>query len=210
MNETEASALIAQWLSERCGKLTASRMHQALDRTAKGAEGAKRRALKYEILAERMTGDTVHHPVNSYMRWGLEQETAGKAAYELATGRLITACGFIDHPQIEWLGATPDGLLPGAVFELKCPASTTHVQWLLAGGVPEQHKPQILVQLACTGREHAVFVSFDPRVRDPRRQLMIVEWTPKREEIEQIEEHARVFLREVETMFQQLISKEAA
>ena len=206
MNDAQKSA----FLSARCGKLTASRMHQALDMTAKGAEGAKRRALKYEILAERITGDAVPHHVNAYMQWGIDQEPAAKAAYELATGRLITPCETIDHPEIDLFAATPDGLLPGGVIEFKCPQTTTHVQWMLAGGVPDQHKPQILVQLACTGREHAVFVSYDPRVRDPRRQLHIAEWTPKREEIEWIEECACKFLAEVEAMFQQLINKEAA
>ncbi len=203
MNDAEKSA----FLSDRCGKLTASRMHQALDMTAKGAEGAKRRALKYEILAERITGDAVPHHVNAFMQWGLDQEPAAKAAFELATGRLITPCRTIDHPEIDFFAATPDGLLPGGVIEFKCPQTTTHVSWLLAGGVPDQHKPQILAQLACTGREHAVFVSFDPRVRDPRKQLHIVEWTPKREEVEEIEEHARKFLAEVEAMFEQLTEK---
>ena len=203
MNDAEKAA----WLSSRCGKLTASRMYQVLDMTARGTEGAKRKALKIELLAERITGDTVPHFVNSFMQWGIEQEPAAKSAYELATGRLISACGFFDHPEIADFGATPDGLLPDGVIEFKCPATTTHVSWLLAGGVPDQHKPQILAQLACTGREHAVFVSFDPRVRDPRKQLHIAEWTPKREEVEEIEEHARKFLAEVEAMFEQLTEK---
>ena len=206
MNDAEKAA----WLSERCGKLTASRMFAALDMTAKGAEGAKRRALKYELLAERVTGDAVPHHVNSAMQWGLDQEPAAKAAFELATGRLITSCGFFDHPEIQWFGATPDGLLPDGLIEFKCPTSVTHIQWLLAGGVPEQHRPQILAQLACTGRQHATFVSFDPRVRDPRRQLHVVEWTPKPQEIQEIEEHARKFLAEVEAMFDELTNKETA
>jgi hypothetical protein len=206
MNDAEKAA----WLSSRCGKLTASRMFQVLDMTAKGAEGAKRKALKIELLAERLTGDAVPHFVNSFMQWGIEQEPAAKAAYELATGCLIGPAGFVDHPTISDFGATPDGLIPGGVVEFKCPATTTHVGWLLAGGVPDQHKPQILAQLACAGREHAVFVSFDPRVRDPRKQLHIAEWTPAKAEIEEIEEHARRFLAEVEAMFRALTEKEAA
>jgi hypothetical protein len=79
-----------------------------------------------------------------------------------------------------------------------------HVSWLLAGGVPEQHRPQILAQLACTGRERAVFVSFDPRIRDERKRLFIAEWVPERAEIEAVEEAARKFLAEVEQMFQML------
>ena len=198
MNDAEKAA----WLNQRCGKLTASRMADAMDLTAKGADSAKRKALKVELLAERLTGDAVPHFVNSFMQWGLDQEPAAKAAYELASGQMILPCGFIDHPQIADFGATPDGLIPGGVIEFKCPATTTHVGWLLAGGVPDQHKPQILAQLACTQRRHAVFVSFDPRIKDERRQLFIVEWTPERSEIEAVEDAARKFLAEVEEMFE--------
>jgi hypothetical protein len=74
---------------------------------------------------------------------------------------------------------------------------------MLAGVVPDQHKPQILAQLACTGRAHAVFVSFDPRM-PAARQLFVKEWTPTREEIEAVENAARSFLADLEAMFQQL------
>jgi putative phage-type endonuclease len=200
MNDAEKAA----WLSQRCGKLTASRMADAMDLTAKGLDSAKRKALKVELLAERLTGDTVPHFVNSFMQWGLEQEPAAKAAYELASGQMILPCGFYDHPQIADFGATPDGLIPQGVIEFKCPQTTTHLTWMLAGGVPEQHRPQILAQLACTGRERAVFVSFDPRIKDERKRLYIAEWVPERAEIEAVEDAARKFLEEVEQMFQQL------
>jgi putative phage-type endonuclease len=206
MNDAEKAA----WLSQRCGKLTASRMADAMDLTAKGADSAKRRALKVELLAERLTGDTVPHFVNSFMQWGLEQEPAAKAAYELASGQMILPCGFYDHPQIADFGATPDGLIPQGVIEFKCPQTTTHIGWILAGGVPEQHRPQILAQLACTGRERAVFVSFDPRIKDERKRLYIAEWVPERAEIEAVEQAAIKFLEEVEQMFQMLTEKEAA
>jgi putative phage-type endonuclease len=206
MNDAEKAA----WLASRCGKLTASRMADAMDLTAKGLDSAKRKALKVELLAERLTGDTVPHFVNSFMQWGLEQEPAAKAAYELASGQMIVPCGFYDHPQIADFGATPDGLIPGGVIEFKCPQTTTHIGWILAGGVPEQHRPQILAQLACTGRTRAVFVSFDPRIRDERKRLFIAEWAPAKEEIQAVEEAARKFLEEVEQMFQQLTEREAA
>ena len=69
--------------------------------------------------------------------------------------------------------------------------------------MPDQHKPQVLAQLACTRRTHAVFVSFDPRM-PAHRQLFVVEWEPKREEVEAVEEAARQFLRELDEMFDRL------
>jgi hypothetical protein len=202
MNE---SAAHAAWLASRCGNLNGSRTAEMLDFTAKGAEGAKRKALKIEILAERLTGDAVPHFVNQFMQWGLEQEPHAKSAYELATGQMLLPCGYILHPTIECYGSTPDSLIGSdAIAEFKCPQTTTHLTWMLAGGVPDQHKPQILSQLACTGRERAVFVSFDPRIRDERKRLFIADWTPERAEIEAVEEAARKFLAEVEQMFQML------
>ena len=195
---------LSAFLSARCGKLTGSRIKDALDFTKAGKPGAARIKLMHEILAERMTGDNVPHFVNDLMRWGTEQEPFAKAAYEASTGELLEPCGTIDHPTIDGFCATPDSLLGSdTVFEAKCPQTTTHIAWKLAGEVPEQHRPQILAQLACTGRTRAVFVSFDPRV-PARSQLFIREWEPKREEVEAVEEAARQFLAEVESMWEAL------
>ena len=179
-------------------------MADAMDVLKNGKGSAARTRLMHEILAERMTGDSVPHYVNDLMRHGLEQEPVGKEAFEVATGSLLIPCGFCDHPVIDNFGATPDSLLDrDALVEFKCPQTTTHIAWKLAGVVPEQHKPQILAQLACTGRTRAVFVSFDPRV-PPKQQLFIAEWMPERAEIERVEQAARDFLAEVSAMWEVL------
>ena len=147
---------------------------------------------------------TSYNYVNDAMRWGAETELLAKEAYQTASGNLLDACGFILHPSIEYFGASPDAMLDDdAVVEFKCPTSTTHIGWLLAGVMPDQHKPQVLAQLACTQRTRAVFVSFDPRM-PANRQLFIKEWTPTAAEIEAVETAAREFLRELDAMFQQL------
>ncbi len=192
------------WLNQRCGCLTASRMADAMAMLKSGKPSESRNKLMIELLAERMTGDAVPHFVNDAMRWGVEQEPYAKAAYEAASGNLIDACGFILHPSIEYFGASPDSLLDDdAVVEFKCPQTTTHIGWLLAGVMPDQHKPQVLAQLACTQRTRAVFVSFDPRM-PIKRQLFIKEWTPDPAEIAAVEGAARDFLRELDAMFAQL------
>lgn len=197
------------WLNQRVGCLTASRMVDAMAVLKTGKPSESRNKLMIEILAERMTGDAAPHYVNDAMRWGIENEPHAKAAYEVASGNLLDPCGFILHPTIAHFGASPDALIDtDAVFESKCPTSSTHVAWMLAGGVPDQHKPQILAQLACTRRTRAVFVSFDPRM-PAARQLFVAEWEPKREEIEAVEEAARAFLRDLEAMFERLTTEAA-
>lgn len=194
----------ASWLSARCGHLTASRMADAMAMLKSGKPSEARNKLLIEILAERMTGDAMPHFVNDAMRHGIETEPLAKSAYESASGNLLDACGFILHPSIEHFGASPDSLLDDdAVVEFKCPTSTTHIGWMLAGVVPDQHKPQMLAQLACTQRTRAVFVSFDPRMPHAR-QLFIKEWAPDPAEIAAVEGAARSFLAELDAMFAQL------
>lgn len=195
------------WLNQRVGCLTASRMADAMAMLKSGKPGEARNKLLIEILAERMTGDAAPHFVNDAMRWGIEHEPHARAAYEAYSGELLDPCGFILHPTIEHFGASPDALLgTDAVVEFKCPTSTTYVGWLLAGGMPEQHKPQVLAQLACTGRTRAVFVAYDPRM-PTAKQLFVVDWTPDPAEIAAVESAAKDFLADVEKMFDKLTEK---
>lgn len=196
---------LAAWLSARAGKLTASRMADAMDFRKDGKPGAARVKLMHEILAERMTGDSVRHYVNDAMQWGLDREAEAKAAYEAETGAMIAEAGFYDHPRIDLFGATPDGLLDGGgLIEIKCPTTQTFVDWRLAGIIPAQHEPQMLAQLAVTGRAWCEFVAFDPRVRDARYRLFVRRYEPPRAEIERIEAAAEAFLGDVEKMWEAL------
>ena len=196
---------LAAWLSARAGKLTASRMRDVLDVRKDGKPAAGRIRLLHEILAERMTGDSVRHFVNDAMQWGLDHEDEAKAAYEAQTGAIIGAAGFFDHPRIDNFGATPDGTLDGGgLIEIKCPTTTTFVQWRMAGVVPEEHKPQMLAQLACTGRRWCEFVAYDPRVRQAEHRLFVRRFAPTADEIAEIEAAAERFLAEVEALWETL------
>lgn len=193
---------LAAWLAARCGKLTASRMADALSFTKAGKPTEARSKLMRELLAERITGSSVRHFVTDAMQWGLEREAEAKQAYEAETGFMVTDAGFYDHPRIDSLGATPDGLIAGdGLIETKCPTTATMIEWVLAGVVPDQHKPQMIVQIACSGRAWCDFVAFDPRIRDARRRLFIRRYVPSGEEIAAVEAGAEQFLRELDAMF---------
>lgn len=192
---------LAAWLSHRAGKLTASRMRDAMDFLKSGAPSAKRTQLMRELLAERLTGRSVRHFVTDAMQHGLDCEAEAIAAYEAETGEFVTPAGFYDHPRIEYCGATPDGLLSGGLIETKAPTTPTFVEWTMAGVVPEEHKPQMCMQLACTGRTWCEFVAFDPRIRDPRKRLFVRRYQPAAEEIAKVEAAAETFLAELDAMF---------
>lgn len=197
-----------QWMNDRCGCLTGSRMSAAMAYLKSSKDGerkdkAERKALKTEILAERLTGDIVTKYTTAAMNWGTEQELFAKSAYELETGRLITEVGFIRHKTIEFLGASPDGLVDEGLIEIKCPTTSNHLNTILEGVVPIQHYPQMTLQCLVTGREWCDFVSFDPRV-DERFRLFVRRFYPTKEQLAEVEAEAVQFLAEVDAMFEVL------
>lgn len=191
----------ASWLDARTGKLTASRMGMAMSYKKDGSSSAERVNLMMQLCAERMTGDATRNFVSDAMQWGLDHEQAAKEAYTKRTGVEVEQCFFFDHSEIEWFGATPDGLLPGdGLIETKCPTTTTFIRWVMNGVVPPEHKPQMLAQLSCTGRKWVDFVAFDPRVKRGER-LFIRRFEPEEAEIEVVESEAIKFLKELDAMF---------
>jgi predicted phage-related endonuclease len=180
-------------------------MADAMDFLKTGKEGAKRKAYKIEIVAERMTDILTGKFVNEAMEWGLLQEQPAKERYEEVTGNFIQPCGFALHGSIPFFGASPDGLLgDDGLVEIKCPTSSTFIAWRADGIVPEQHHPQLLAQLAVTGRRYTDFFSFDPRIKGEAHQHFLRRFEPKEEEIVAVEEAARQFLAEVEELFEKV------
>ena len=195
----------AAWLAARAGKLTASRMGDALAVLKTGKPAKARADLIRDLLAERMTGYSVPHFVNPAMQHGLDTEPVAKAVYTFETGNIIKPCGFYDHPAIDNFGATPDGLISfDGLVEIKCPTTGTFVEWIMAGVVPEEHTPQMLAQLACTGRKWVEFIAYDPRIKDERKRLFVRRFEPDIEQIMAVEDAARAFLAEVDSAWEVL------
>lgn len=193
-----------EWYASRLGKLTASRMNDARDFLAKGGEGQKRKNYRFQLIAERLTGEPTPFFENSAMRFGTECEPMARTAYEAETGSMVLEVGFIGHPRIEWAGASPDGFVgDDGCIEIKCPETITHIQNMLHGGVPEQYHNQILWQLACTGRKWCDFISFDPRMPEDL-QLYIKRFEPTKEQIQEIEAKAVEFLNSVSDLYDQV------
>lgn len=205
MNDLQRTGV---WFQERMGHLTASKMACALDFLKNGKESKARYDYKIQLVGERMTDVLPENFVTDAMKHGIAQEPFGRMAYEAITGQFVTDAPFIKHPEIEYFGASPDGLVGrDGLLEIKAPTTSKHVAWALAGVVPDEHKPQMLAQIACTRRQWVDFVSFDPRMPPPHR-VFIRRFTPTHEEVEAIEDAARKFLAEVDALFEQLTTME--
>lgn len=183
------------WHSERCGKVTASRVK---DLNAKPTKGKALNALGLTILAERITGLQEEIKQNAAMQWGIDNEPYAIAAYENKTGNFVLGNGVIDHPFIEMFAASPDGLVgEDGQIEVKCPNTTTHLNTLLTGVVPNEHLPQITCQLACTRRQWCDFVSYDPRL-EPELQIIIIRIFAKDLDITGLESDVRKFNKSID------------
>jgi predicted phage-related endonuclease len=201
----EGATMILQtdpgWLPERRGRLTASRMNDALAFLKNGKESEARRKYKVELVAERMVDVAVDRYVSPAMQRGLDLEPDARAAYEAHSGNLCGPAALVHHPRIEWFSATPDAFVDAdGLAEFKVPQVTTYVEWIAGGIIPEQHIAQLTVQLACTGRQWVDFAAYCPEMPPPRR-LFVRRFAPTPAEIADCEAAASAFLAEVEAMF---------
>ena len=189
-----------EWLADRAGRATGSRAKDILAKIKTG-EAAARRNYRVQLATERLTGKPQESGfISKEMQWGTDQEPFARMAYESATGNLVTEMGFIYLPDL-MAGCSVDGLIEeGArtgVFEAKCPISATHVEYLVAGKLPSEYKPQILHNVYVTGADFADFVSYDPRMPE-KLQLFKVRWERDEDEIKEYEAELLEFLSSVD------------
>lgn len=190
-----------EWFAARLGSVTASRVSDALS----GPDTAARRNYLVQLVTERLTGQQQESYTNTAMQWGTDTEPLARVVYQatLPGNSFVEDAPFVKHPTIQWFGASPDGFVNDGLVEIKCPNSTTHIDYLMAGKVPTKYQRQMLAQLACTGRDWCDFVSFDPRLPD-HLQLFVVRFQPKKEEIQKLEEGVQKFLDEVNKAMESL------
>jgi predicted phage-related endonuclease len=158
-----------EWLQARIGCVTASRVADIVTRlkSKKGPDGelaysADRQKYKKELIYENMTNLSLGHWVSPAMDWGSENEPLAKAAYEMEADVELQDGGFWLHDEIPRFGASPDALVGEfGLLECKCPPSG-HLDILQSRVIPVEYEPQMLAQMACTGRQWCDFVSFNP------------------------------------------------
>ncbi len=193
------------WHDWRCGRVTASRVCDVMAKIKSG-EAASRRNYRAEIVAEILTQVPTEHYVSREMMWGVEKEPEARTEYELRSGVLVDIVGFATHPVIERFGASPDGIVgEDGLCEFKCPNTATHLDYLLAGVVPSEYQPQMLAEMACTGRQWVDFVSFDPRM-PAEFQLFIRRFPRDEKRIAGMEAAVVDFLAEVDEVIASLKS----
>lgn len=205
-----------EWKQARCGIVTASRSGDVCAVRKDGGERAERRDYRSEIVCEILTGQPYPQSAERARQvlWGKEQEPYARAAYELQKGILVDTCGFVLHPEIDRFGASPDGLVgpndeTGGQLQIKCPTTGTQIEYWRTGTVPLEHMPQMLAEMACTGRDWCDFVSFDPRLPE-HLQLFVRRYHRDNRMIALLEKNVDHFNKEVDEVLAGLPGKPQA
>jgi predicted phage-related endonuclease len=135
----------------RSGRITGSRVGAIL--------GVKKGTTPQDVMREMVRdhfGDSVEFVGNAMTEYGNLMEEPARAEYERLTGNLVTdAQDFIIHPEHDFLGYSPDGLIgDDGLFEAKVPSQWA--KWSKVADKPE-YEAQLQHGLACSGRSWAHF-----------------------------------------------------
>ncbi len=171
-----------EWFAARRGKITGSNLANAL-------------GFGYDSRAEYWR--KFHNPGRErkneikadILNWGKYAEGIAVDAYELETGNIISSVGFVDHPEIDWHGCSPDGLEGDqGVLEVKCPcvvagyspclkkipmdewptycesckAETEGICKRLHHVIPDKFLVQCQSEIQCTEREYCAYICWTP------------------------------------------------
>jgi hypothetical protein len=154
MKRPQTTQHSADWYAQRRNRLTASEFAQILD----GRRGALLRS-KVAPIPEGAAADrpmsvpvSIAQPDGEMVAtsWGHRFESVTRAVYELELAGVGTVCdtlGRFQHPVVEWLSASPDGVvlegaLAGRLVEIKSPKSRQPGEF-----VPSEYYVQMQIQM---------------------------------------------------------------
>lgn len=165
MERPQTSQHSADWYAQRRNRLTASEFAQILD----GRRGALLRS-KVAPVPEGAAADrpaaapvSIAQPDGEMVAtsWGHRFESVTRAIYELELAGVGTVCdtlGRFQHPVVEWLSASPDGVvlegpLAGRLVEIKSPKTRQPGEF-----VPGEYYIQMQIQMEVCDADAVDFV----------------------------------------------------
>lgn len=165
-----------EWFAVRNGVFSASEFGPFITGSGKVADAARLKMILRKIrdTQEKDAWETQMEAneeramsYNVPVQRGNALEAEAREYYQSMTGYIVQEVGFVTNDAGDF-GCSPDGLIPAANapwshgLEIKCPMPVTHLEWLLAGELPEKHKWQVHGSMAVTGLSQWDFMSYCP------------------------------------------------
>ena len=153
----------ADWFQIRAGIPTASDMERIITHGGKASGQAE--AYMNKLLAEWVLGEAIVGDYESrHMLDGRENEEPAVKAFEFQTGLKTAKVGFVTTDD-GLIGCSPDRLVEDhGTLEIKCPASQTHIGYLLSTSVADDYKVQVQAQMWICEREKSWVSAYHPRL----------------------------------------------
>jgi len=95
---------------------------------------------------------------NDATRHGEKYESVARDLYCEKTGEVVHELGLVQHPEIEWLGGSPDGVTEsGKLIEIKCPMSRK-----IENKVPKHYLAQLQILMEVLDLDECDFIQYRP------------------------------------------------
>ncbi len=177
------------------GKITASRFADVMA-AGRGKEqkwGKTAKTYAYQVALERM-GVEMPEVTGKALEWGQYYEPEAIELYQQITGRVVGLTDVVQHPELEYVAGTPDGLVgEDGIIEVKCTYNpVNHMANLKEGEQINDYWWQIQGYLWLTDRQWCDFVSYDPRFPEGL-QLAVHRVNRDEEEISKLAERVQAF-----------------
>ncbi len=149
-----------EWKAARLGIPTASEFATVMAKGKAGGDSKTRRTYMLKLIGERLTGEPMWSYNNEHMERGKMMEDEARDLYAMLKDCEPQRVGFIRRGEA---GASPDSLVESnGLLEIKTKLPHLHIDAILAGQLPPEHKAQCQGQLWISGREWMDFVSYWP------------------------------------------------
>lgn len=149
-----------EWHRARLGIPTASNFDRIVT-PAKLERSTQAKSYRYELLSEWLTG--IPHGADAptqFMQRGTMLEPQAASWYEMTRGVDVREVGFVQRDD-GLVGCSPDRLVgEDGGLEIKCPAASTHVRYLVEGLTG--YTAQVQGSLWISGRKWWDLLAFNP------------------------------------------------
>jgi putative phage-type endonuclease len=174
MRNNEMEQRSEEWFKDRKGKLTGSNIGAALGVNPwKTPDDLIRQMVReYHGAESEFTG-------NIATEYGRLHEPLASMDYMAKTGNMVQECGFYVHPEHDWLGASPDGLIDeDGLIEIKCPFGQRNAKPPVFKTCADQphYFAQVQTEMACTGRKWTDFYQWTQNGDDVERVEFDPQW----------------------------------
>lgn len=147
-----------EWHQARLGVPSASEFDKIV--TSDGSPSKQRTKYLYELVGQKLGALPEESYTNKAIENGILREAEAREMYSRDV-KPVTQVGFCIHD--EGYGASPDGFVDeDGLIEIKCPALSTHIEYLIKQKLPTDYVQQVQGQLLVTERKYNDFISYYP------------------------------------------------